>query len=121
VSNLVPNAEVKVNDVTVGSVVASEATDWHAHLTVALDGVTRLPANATARVGQKSLLGAEYLELSAPTDQPPIGQLRDGDAIPLSRTGKYPETETCWRHCPLCSTAAGCSRSERSPRSSTRR
>jgi phospholipid/cholesterol/gamma-HCH transport system substrate-binding protein len=93
VSNMVPNAEVKVNDVTVGSVVASEATDWHAHLTVALDGATRLPANATARVGQKSLLGAEYLELSAPADQPPIGQLRDGDAIPLSRTGKYPETE----------------------------
>jgi phospholipid/cholesterol/gamma-HCH transport system substrate-binding protein len=93
IANLVPNAEVKVNDVTVGSVVASEVEDWHARLTVALDGSVKLPANSIARVAQKSLLGAEHLEISPPVGQPPVGQLRDGDTIPLERTGRYPETE----------------------------
>lgn len=93
VSNLVPNAEVKVGDVTVGSVVATQAVDWHARLTVSLDGDVRLPANATARVAQKSLLGAEHLELSPPVHGPAVGTLRDGDVIPLERTGRYPETE----------------------------
>ncbi|MEU7812258.1 MCE family protein [Pseudonocardia sp. NPDC049154] len=93
VSNLVPNAEVKVADVTVGSVVKTDVDDWHAVLTVGLNEGTELPANAIARVAQKSLLGAEYLELAAPTDQPAVGQLRDGDHIGLERTNRYPETE----------------------------
>ncbi|GAA4546461.1 MCE family protein [Pseudonocardia xishanensis] len=93
VSNLVPNAEVKVNDVTVGSVVKTDVDDWHAVLTVGLNEGTQLPANAIARVAQKSLLGAEYLELAPPSEEPPAGQLRDGDRIGLERTNRYPETE----------------------------
>ena len=93
VANLVPNAEVKVNDVTVGVVKAEDVQDWHAVVTVGLNPGVHLPANATAQVGQKSLLGAEYLELAPPTDQPAVGTLRDGDTIPLSQTGRYPETE----------------------------
>ena len=91
--NLVPNSEVKVNDVTVGSVRRIEFDDWHARLTVGLEPGVRLPANAEARIGQKSLLGAEYLELAPPTGDEPRGTLADGDVIPLSRTGRYPETE----------------------------
>ena len=91
--NLVPNSEVKVNDVTVGSVRRIEFDDWHARLTVGLEPDVRLPANTRARIGQKSLLGAEYLELAPPTDEPAAGRLADGDVIPLSRTGRYPETE----------------------------
>lgn len=91
--NLVPNSEVKVNDVTVGSVRRIEFDNWHARLTVGLEPDVRLPANTRARIGQKSLLGAEYLELAPPTDEPASGTLADGDVIPLARTGRYPETE----------------------------
>ena len=91
--NLVPNSEVKVNDVTVGSVRRIEFDNWHARLTVGLEPAVRLPANAQARIGQKSLLGAEYLELAPPTSGQPQGTLVDGDVIPLARTGRYPETE----------------------------
>lgn len=91
--NLVPNSEVKVNDVTVGSVRRIEFDDWHARLTLGLEPDVRLPGNAQARIGQKSLLGAEYLELAPPTTEPPRGTLADGAVIPLARTGRYPETE----------------------------
>lgn len=91
--NLVPNSEVKVDDVTVGSVRRIELSDWHAVLTVGLDPDVKLPTNAVARIGQKSLLGAEYLELAAPEGEPAAGTLGDGDVIPLARTGRYPETE----------------------------
>ncbi|MFI9384298.1 MCE family protein [Kutzneria sp. NPDC052558] len=91
VANLVPNAEVKVDDITVGRVSEVRLDGWHARLTLELDAGVRLPANATAKIGQKSLLGAEYVELDRPPDQQ--GRLRDGDLIPLARTDRYPETE----------------------------
>jgi phospholipid/cholesterol/gamma-HCH transport system substrate-binding protein len=91
--NLVPNAEVKVDDITVGSVRYVRFAGWHAELEVGLARGVVLPANAVAKIGQKSLLGAEYLELAPPTGEPAAGRLRGGDVIPLSRTGRYPETE----------------------------
>lgn len=90
--NLVPNSEVKVDDVTVGSIRKIEFDSWRAKLTVGLNAGTRLPSNAVARIGQKSLLGAEYLELAAPA-KPSAEALSDGDLIPLSRSDRYPETE----------------------------
>jgi len=91
VSNLVPNSEVKIGDVTVGNVEEIEFDDWHAKVTLRLGPETNLPANAVARVGQKSLLGAQYVELTAP--EAPAGKLGDGAVIPLERTGDYPGTE----------------------------
>jgi len=91
--NLVPDGEVKVDDVTVGNINDILFKDWHAELSVGLNPGTRLPANAIAQVAQKSLLGAKYLQLSPPGNEPPTGQLRPGDVIPLSRTGHSPETE----------------------------
>jgi phospholipid/cholesterol/gamma-HCH transport system substrate-binding protein len=91
--NLVPNAEVKVDDLTVGSVRRIRFADWHAELEVGLEPGVVLPANTVARIGQKSLLGAEYLELAPPVDKTATGRLRAGDVIPLARTGRYPETE----------------------------
>jgi phospholipid/cholesterol/gamma-HCH transport system substrate-binding protein len=93
VTNLVPNAEVKVDDVTVGTVLRIGMRNWRADLTVGLTSNVKLPANAIAKIGQKSLLGAEYLELSRPQAEPEQGELKPGDTIPLSRTGRYPETE----------------------------
>lgn len=93
VANLVVNSEVKVDDLTVGTVTGVRFVDWHAELTVDLEESTSLPANAIARVGQKSLLGAQYLSLGAPDDGPPVGRLQPGDVVPLGRTQRYPTTE----------------------------
>jgi phospholipid/cholesterol/gamma-HCH transport system substrate-binding protein len=92
VANLVPNSEVKVADVTVGTITAIRFADWTAELTLQLQPEVAVPANAIARIGQKSLLGAEFLEL-APPAEPAAGRLADGDTIPLERTNRYPETE----------------------------
>lgn len=91
--NLVPNADVKVSDVTVGTVTGVAFDNWAAKLTVSLERSVSVPANAEARVAQKSLLGAEYLELAPPRRGPAVGVLRGGDDIPLARTGHYPATE----------------------------
>ncbi|MFL6090123.1 MAG: MCE family protein [Aeromicrobium sp.] len=92
-ANLVANSEVKYRDVPVGTVRRIELKNWSAVLTVGLTKDARIPANATATLAQKSLLGAEYLAL----DSPPAGAsgelLRSGDVIGLDRTGRYPETE----------------------------
>jgi phospholipid/cholesterol/gamma-HCH transport system substrate-binding protein len=93
VDNLPPNAEVMVNDVTVGTVTAIRFQDWHAVLTISLPDKVKLPANATATIGQKSLLGAEYVALAPPSGKTATGQLTNGDVIPLSRTTAYPSTE----------------------------
>ena len=93
VANLVVDSEVKVDDVTVGTVRRVELDGWHAKLTLGLDRTVHLPRNATAKIGQKSLLGAEYVELGPPSGEAPSGALDDGDLIPLSRTSRYPETE----------------------------
>ncbi|BCP12328.1 hypothetical protein MINTM020_44260 [Mycobacterium paraintracellulare] len=93
VDNLQPNSRVRVADVTVGTVTKIARQDWHALLTMRLNGDVHLPANATAKLGQTSLLGSLHIELAPPTDAPPRGQLRDGSLIPLSSAGAYPSTE----------------------------
>ncbi|WP_330228204.1 MCE family protein [Nocardia sp. NBC_00508] len=93
VTTLTRNSPVRVHDVTVGTVSGIEVEDWHALVTVTLNPDVRLPANAVAKIGQTSLLGSNHLELSAPTDQPPEGELKPGDVIPLARAGAYPTTE----------------------------
>ncbi len=93
VGSLPVNAEVMVNDITVGTVTAIRFDHWHARLTISLPRQVRLPANATATIGQKSLFGAEYVALAPPADARAAGQLRGGDVIPLSRTTTYPSTE----------------------------
>lgn len=94
-ANLVANSEVKYDEVTIGSVRKIELKDWTATLTIGVDGDARIPDDVTARVAQKSLLGAEYLALADPADDSsaPTGYLASGDVIGLDRTGRYPETE----------------------------
>ena len=93
VQNLQRNARVRVNDVNVGNVTAIELQGWHALVTIRLAGDVDLPANATAKLGQTSLLGSLHVELAPPTDVPPQGKLHDGSLIPLSSSGAYPSTE----------------------------
>ncbi|APE33024.1 mammalian cell entry protein [Nocardia mangyaensis] len=93
VTTLTRNSPVRVDDVNVGNVTGIEVEGWHALVTVSLNPEVKLPANAVAKIGQTSLLGSNHVELSAPTDVPPTGQLRGGDVIPLERAGAYPTTE----------------------------
>ncbi|UGT71477.1 MCE family protein [Nocardia gipuzkoensis] len=93
VTTLTQNSPVRVHDVTVGTVSKIEVEDWHALVTVMLNPDVLLPANTVAKIGQTSLLGSNHLELAAPTDQPPEGQLKAGDVIPLARAGIFPTTE----------------------------
>jgi len=93
VTNIQPNSRVRVNDVTVGTVTRIERQDWHALITMRIDGDVVLPANATAKIGQTSLLGTLHVELAPPTDSPPTGRLHNGSLITLSNAGSYPTTE----------------------------
>jgi phospholipid/cholesterol/gamma-HCH transport system substrate-binding protein len=93
VLDLVPQAAVKVNDVTVGSVTDISLRGWTAMVTLAVDDNVRLPANATATVDQTSLLGEKFVALAIPAGQPAQGNLTDGAVIPLSRTGRGVEVE----------------------------
>jgi phospholipid/cholesterol/gamma-HCH transport system substrate-binding protein len=91
VGTLTPNAEVKVDDIAVGSVREINAVDWHAEAVLSLEADVELPANAVASVGVNTLLGASYVELAAPGR--PRGVLGDGARIPLERGHAYPSTE----------------------------
>jgi phospholipid/cholesterol/gamma-HCH transport system substrate-binding protein len=93
VNNIQRNSRVRVGDVTVGSVTKIERQDWHALLTMSIDGDVQLPANATAKIGQTSLLGSLHVELAPPTDAAPEGRLHDGSVITLPSGGAYPSTE----------------------------
>ncbi|HJT90879.1 MAG TPA: MCE family protein [Mycobacterium sp.] len=91
--NIQENSRVRVNDVNVGTVTKIERQGWHALVTMTLNGDVELPANAAVTLGQTSLLGSLHLELAAPADAPPQGQLREGSMIPLPSAGAYPSTE----------------------------
>jgi phospholipid/cholesterol/gamma-HCH transport system substrate-binding protein len=93
VDNIEQNSRVRVGDVNVGTVTKIERQDWHALVTMQLNGDVDLPANATATLGQTSLLGSLHIELAPPKDAPPQGKLHEGSLIPLASSGKYPSTE----------------------------
>jgi phospholipid/cholesterol/gamma-HCH transport system substrate-binding protein len=86
------NSRVRVADVEVGSVRAIELKNWIATLTLDLQPSVKLPANATARVGQTSLLGTQHVELASPPDPSPQ-PLKSGDTIPLKNSEPFPSTE----------------------------
>lgn len=87
------NSRVRVGDANVGTITKIERQGWHALVTMTLNADVDLPANATAKVGQTSLLGSLHIELAPPADGEPIGKLREGSLIPLERAGAYPGTD----------------------------
>jgi phospholipid/cholesterol/gamma-HCH transport system substrate-binding protein len=86
------NSRVRVADVWVGTVRDIRLNNWIATLTLDLDPTVKLPANATAKIGQTSLLGTQHVELAAPPDSSPQ-PLRSGDTIPLKNSSAYPTVE----------------------------
>jgi phospholipid/cholesterol/gamma-HCH transport system substrate-binding protein len=93
VLDLVPQASVKVDDVPVGNVERVRLNGFTARVTLKLKRSVVLPDNAMANIRQTSLLGEKFVSLSGPTGEKPQGRLADGDAIPLSRTGRSVELE----------------------------
>lgn len=93
VANIEPNSRVRVGDVNVGHIRRIERQGWHALVTMELNGDVDLPANATATLGQTSLLGSLHIELAPPTGAAREGKLHEGSRIPLSSSRAYPSTE----------------------------
>jgi phospholipid/cholesterol/gamma-HCH transport system substrate-binding protein len=93
VDRLQPNSRVRVGDVNMGTVAKIERQGWHALVTIKLNADVNLPANATASLGQTSILGSLHIELAPPTDVKPQGRLHQGSLIPLSSGKAYPSTE----------------------------
>ena len=67
--------------------------DWVATLTLKVDKNVKLPRNATAKIGQTSLLGSQHIELAAPDDHPSSQPLKNGDTIAVSSSSAFPSTE----------------------------
>lgn len=91
VQNVVPNSTVQRDNVVIGTVTKIRVENWTARVTMRLLKSVRLPSSSTFRIGQKTLLGAQYIEVSGADQNPQI--LNDGAMIPLAATGTYPETE----------------------------
>ncbi|MGH3563940.1 MAG: MCE family protein, partial [Mycobacterium sp.] len=86
------NSRVLVADVYVGTVRAINLKNWVATLTLELSKDVKLPKNATAKIGQTSLLGSQHVELAAPADPSPQ-PLKNGDTISLKNSSTYPSFE----------------------------
>ena len=86
------NSRVRVADVFVGTVRKIELKDWVPTLTLSVDPAVELPANATAKIGQSSILGTQHVELAAPAN-PSSEPLRSGDTIPVDRSSSFPTVE----------------------------
>lgn len=105
VGTLTTNAQVKVDDIAVGTVTKLEVVDWHARATLSLEPGVTVARDAQARVGVNTLLGSAFVEIidagdgdggaraGEPAAAPASQRLRSGDRIPLSRTRAYPSTE----------------------------
>jgi phospholipid/cholesterol/gamma-HCH transport system substrate-binding protein len=91
VENLVSNSTVQMGDVVIGTVAKIAVRDWQARLTLRLRKDVAVPANAVFTIGQKTLLGAQYVQVDAPAKA--RGRLAANADIPVSQTGTYPATE----------------------------
>lgn len=92
VANLVPNSAVELNNVVVGTVASIDVSNWQAKVKLRLLKSADIPANATFSIGQKTLLGAQYVEVNLPA-KPSATKLANNASIPTSQTGTYPATE----------------------------
>jgi phospholipid/cholesterol/gamma-HCH transport system substrate-binding protein len=90
---LTPNSKVMVADVYVGQVRAIALKNWVATVTVELQKGVQLPRNATAKIGQTSLLGTQQVELAPQPDNPSPQLLQNGDTIELANSSAFPTTE----------------------------
>jgi phospholipid/cholesterol/gamma-HCH transport system substrate-binding protein len=121
VTTLDRNARVRVGDVTVGRIADIRLGPGFAEVTVDPDGEVRLPRNATARVGQSSLLGASHLELSAPPGNPPRARCPTATSSRWNAAAGTPPRSRRWPRSRRPSAAAAWPRRRRSSGNSTSR
>jgi len=93
VGTLEPNSPVLIDDVVVGSIRGVGVVDRHAEVKISVKPGVVIPANATAQVGQTSLLGSMHLQLGPPPGEQPAGALPANATIALNRSSTYPSTE----------------------------
>lgn len=93
VLDLAPQSLVKLNNVTVGRIDDIQLRGWHALVTCRVRHDVSLPANATARIEQTTLLGEKFIQLAGPATQAPRGHLGGGSLIPLNATSEGAEVE----------------------------
>ncbi|WP_183092406.1 MCE family protein [Nocardioides stalactiti] len=96
IENLVPNSTVQKDNVVIGTVGAIEVDGWEAVVHLHLLDSVRLPVDAVFSIGQKTLLGAQYVEVSSAAESRAFANreaLSDGDVIGVEQTGTYPATE----------------------------
>ncbi len=86
--DLVPQSAVMVNNVAVGRVtrIFLPPGSWVASVTMLVNGSVSLPGNAIAEIEQSSLLGEQFVALSAPPGIATTGRLAGGAVIPVTRT-----------------------------------
>ncbi|RYY47778.1 MAG: MCE family protein [Actinomycetales bacterium] len=92
VLDLVPQSAVRVDDIAVGKVTKIRLDGWTATATLKINRDVELPDNAEAQIRQTSLLGEKFVSLAPPTTGG-VGQLGNGDRIPLDRSGRNPDIE----------------------------
>lgn len=95
VENLVPNSQVLLDDVVVGTVTAIRVEDWKAVADIRLLDSVQIGRDARFSIGQKTLLGAQYVQVvpGQTSDAKPSDLLAEGDEVPVERTGQAPGTE----------------------------
>lgn len=93
VENLVPNSNVQRDNVVIGTVAAIDVRDWQAEVTLRLKDDVPIPEDATFSIGQKTLLGAQYVEVSPGKPGAAATRLEEGAVVPVEQTGTYPATE----------------------------
>lgn len=102
VATLPQNSPVMVDDVTVGSVSGIDAVQrpdgtFYAAVQLSLDKNVNLPANATAKVAQTSLLGSQHIELAAPVGEPGSGNWPTAPRYRWSAPGDIRPPRRCCR------------------------
>lgn len=93
VENLVPNSQVLKDNVVVGTVASIEVDNWQARVEMRLLDSVELPTTSVFAIGQKTLLGAQYVEVDVPEKVSAVDPLQEGDVVPVTQTGSYPATE----------------------------
>lgn len=81
---LLPNQDVTLHGVRIGSVESLTFTGDGVNATVSVDSGVRVPASAAVRVSGLSPAGEQYLDFSAASDEGPF--LSGGDVIARDRT-----------------------------------
>ncbi|QDQ98651.1 MCE family protein [Tomitella fengzijianii] len=77
--------DVKVLGVRVGTIDSIDPGPSSVRITMRIDDDVTVPADAEALIVSQSLVAARFIQLTPPYDGGP--RMRDGDAIPLQRTG----------------------------------